>query len=1091
MGKLLRSAFDIRPGEMARVGLMFLLYMIIVASGFVVGRTVSASLFLHRLELRFLPYALAAAAAAVCLASAAYTRLPPRLRGNRVFMLTLALFAATMLVLRALLGAAPDSLAVVGAVYVLVDAFAVLCVTQFWTLACEVFTTREARRLFGLVGAGSTVAMLAFGGLTNATVRLTGAPNLLYLMAILLVAGVGLLAAVDRGQKRREAAEGPSHDRHHRSERGDGKTGFFSDLHRLFSTSNLAVAAGITMVMAAVITIVDFQWKTSAREAYGADENALAGYFGLFNVFVGLAALFFQLFITGRVLGHLGVLPALTILPLALVGGSAGILVASATAVTLFAGTAAAAANSLFRFTIQTASVQLLFRPVPAWFRPRAEALVEGVLKPATTIAAGLAIAAVSGILPPRDLSFAAIAFLAVWLLLNLAARRNYLKALGERISSRRLDLESSSLPLDASTIAVIRKALMGSDERETANALELIRSQPGEHDWCAEVAFLLDSPNRRVRHLALQYLEERGGPHYLAPRSRLKDSDPEVRGAAARAVGAVLREQCTEELLPVMSDPDPGVRAAAAATIVRQCSPSHSSQALTLLDGMSVSEERVDRLAAACALGWSGGRLSASASLSLLADEDESVRAQAAASVCDFSNEAVLKSIVGLLGSAATFRPASAALVKAGEEALLILAQRVQDHTVPFPVRLRIPRILGEIGSPRCLSILVEAMRAAEVPLRRALSAQAARLSSRNTDSTLDTAAVRELLNREVRCFFEMAVARADLSPPAGSLLAEAFEWVQLNCRLCILNLLAAENPSGRFALVEHGMSSRSAGVQADAIELLDYSLDGSDRSRLMALFESAGPEAAARAGRQLFSDLVPMSTVERLAMLAGGNDRWLAACVLQHAGAARVRSMVPTARLMLSSSNPFMAQTALGALRDLLDSTEFMSLVRTLRNDQRPLVASCASKAAAGGTMVTIVERVLFLKSVDLFSQIPGNVLSRIAEITREEQIPEGSVVLRQGDPGTGLYVVMKGSLQLLVDGNEVARLGEKQFFGEMSLFDSEPVSATVTALTDVDLLRLEPHDFSDLMAERVEVAHGLIAVLIRRLRTALRPQ
>lgn len=135
----------------------------------------------------------------------------------------------------------------------------------------------------------------------------------------------------------------------------------------------------------------------------------------------------------------------------------------------------------------------------------------------------------------------------------------------------------------------------------------------------------------------------------------------------------------------------------------------------------------------------------------------------------------------------------------------------------------------------------------------------------------------------------------------------------------------------------------------------------------------------------------------------------------------------------------------------------------------------------------MLTVVEKVLFLKSVDIFRSIPGPVLSRVAEIAREQQLDEGVEIIRQGDRGKGLYVVVKGVARLTVDGVEVAQLGEREFFGEMSLFDAEPTSATVTALTDIDLLKVEPSDFSDLMAERVEISHGLISVLIRRLRAA----
>lgn len=136
----------------------------------------------------------------------------------------------------------------------------------------------------------------------------------------------------------------------------------------------------------------------------------------------------------------------------------------------------------------------------------------------------------------------------------------------------------------------------------------------------------------------------------------------------------------------------------------------------------------------------------------------------------------------------------------------------------------------------------------------------------------------------------------------------------------------------------------------------------------------------------------------------------------------------------------------------------------------------------------MISTVEKVLFLKSIDLFSQIPGEDLSQIAQITDEVQYEEGDEIFHEGDPGDSLYLVIEGRVRVHRGGSEVAVLGERQVFGEMALLDSEPRSASVLAITDLTLLKIARDDFTEILAEKAEIAQGIIKVLTRRLRNTL---
>jgi CRP-like cAMP-binding protein len=137
----------------------------------------------------------------------------------------------------------------------------------------------------------------------------------------------------------------------------------------------------------------------------------------------------------------------------------------------------------------------------------------------------------------------------------------------------------------------------------------------------------------------------------------------------------------------------------------------------------------------------------------------------------------------------------------------------------------------------------------------------------------------------------------------------------------------------------------------------------------------------------------------------------------------------------------------------------------------------------------MLTTVEKVLFLKSIDLFSQIPGEDLAQVALIASEEAREASEDIFVEGDVGDALYLVIEGKVRVHRQEKTIAELGERECFGEMAILDASPRSATVTALADVTLLKIAREDFEELLQEKHAIAQGIIKVLTRRLREAIR--
>lgn len=133
----------------------------------------------------------------------------------------------------------------------------------------------------------------------------------------------------------------------------------------------------------------------------------------------------------------------------------------------------------------------------------------------------------------------------------------------------------------------------------------------------------------------------------------------------------------------------------------------------------------------------------------------------------------------------------------------------------------------------------------------------------------------------------------------------------------------------------------------------------------------------------------------------------------------------------------------------------------------------------------MLTRVERVLALKNIELFHDIPGEVLADIAALLTEQNFAKGEYIANEGDLEKELFMIVKGEVEAVSGGNVVAVMKEGEGFGEMSLIESQTKSADIVAKDDVLLLKMESDDFLEILKQREEIALGVIKVLVGRIR------
>jgi CRP/FNR family transcriptional regulator, cyclic AMP receptor protein len=132
-------------------------------------------------------------------------------------------------------------------------------------------------------------------------------------------------------------------------------------------------------------------------------------------------------------------------------------------------------------------------------------------------------------------------------------------------------------------------------------------------------------------------------------------------------------------------------------------------------------------------------------------------------------------------------------------------------------------------------------------------------------------------------------------------------------------------------------------------------------------------------------------------------------------------------------------------------------------------------------------LIEKVLLLKSLSIFSDTPETILAEMAHLLKEVEYAEGAAIMKEGETGNCMYIIFRGEVKITKGNEMLAVLKEKDFFGELSLMDTETRSATATAATDCILFRLDQEPFYDLMESRPEVVRGVIQILCKRLRMA----
>lgn len=126
-------------------------------------------------------------------------------------------------------------------------------------------------------------------------------------------------------------------------------------------------------------------------------------------------------------------------------------------------------------------------------------------------------------------------------------------------------------------------------------------------------------------------------------------------------------------------------------------------------------------------------------------------------------------------------------------------------------------------------------------------------------------------------------------------------------------------------------------------------------------------------------------------------------------------------------------------------------------------------------------------FLARVPLFGNCTRQEIEAITAVAQDSTFEPGQIIVTQGTPGQAFYLILSGRVEILRDGASLGGFGPGDFFGEMSLLDAAPRSATIRALEPTSCMMLSSWDFRSVLEKHPSIAIKLLEIFSRRLRVA----
>ncbi len=1069
LGQRAAAVFDVQPGE-GRTASLMLAHAFSMGLATVFFETAASALFLARYPSSLLPWVYIAAAVVNTATGLAYTALQARLGFARLMQGTLAFLLVATLVFRAGL-AWTDGAALVFGLLVFYRVVSILTDLEYWAVAARIYDVRQAKRLYGFVGSGEVIARIGGSFSVPLLVPALGVANLLLLSALALLGCLLLVAAVLRGV----ATEEPPTTATPASAAAQ-RPGALSLLRTVLADRYLKLLVAVVFCGVLGKYFVDFAFLEQMKSRY-AGASELATFFGLFSGFTQVGSLLARAFLSGRVLKRYGVSVGLVIMPMAhvactllLVG--AGLLDLGAAVFWLVI--ANQGVYKVLKHPVDSPSIKVLYQPLQKSQRLAMQVAVETLVTPVTFGLAGLVMLLFATVVPYDPTAFAVVLLLsfAAWAWFAQQAGREYAGALAAALKGRVEDVEFTFE--DEAGLKALKGTLFQGKPSEILFALELLEKSLGPK-LAPALSDLAGHPAPEVRAAVLHYAERQRleSLRPIVERAIERDSDALVRAAALTALAAVAGTATQQRIAAFLADPDPAVARAALIAMLRQGADFANHH----LAERARSRRPERRLWAARVIADVGEpRRFRDALARLLEDESPDVRRAALAAAARVRDHRHWPAAILALGDRVVAGAAENALVAVGDDVLPALRDAVRVEQDARVAR-RAARVVGRIRTPAAQALLFDLLQSPHALVRGEALGALARAGATATGA--DRARVEALLERSLEDAARKLATLDDIGDDETvALVRHALESELRAAGARLLLMLALTHDPVAVLRARDHLGSAAREKRAYALELLEVTLGPELFARVQPLLadppdpkrELVARHAPARATR-----------VERLGELVEGDALWMAPWTRACAAAAAVRLGLPGIDVTLSR------------LRDRAPDDTFVGDSTTVALKRASAAMLDTVAAAAGGEigrgLMLAIEKVIILKSVNIFGQVSEDVLADVGALLEEVSYDAGQVIFEQGEQGDSMYVIIDGRVRVYDGERTIVELGERDIFGELALLDPEPRSASIAAMVPTRLFRLDREAFLELMAGSPEIVRGVLHVLCERLRQTAR--
>lgn len=519
------------------------LQVFLIIAVLLIAKPAGNAIFLARFGSGALPYMFIVTALVAAIISTAYSQALKYFTILRVNLWSLGI-CLLLLLMFAIIVPMPGSKDIVAVgLYLWVALFGVLAASQFWMMASLVFDVRQAKRLFGPIGAGAIAGGIAGGYLATIIAGSFGIRALLFvatgaLIPVMLISihiWRNFIAtkesAISRKKKTARLRESP---------------------HKLIMGSkHLLLLCGIIATSVITAKLVDYQFSALASARY-ADEDRLTAFFGFWFSTFNVIGLLIQLLLTQRIVQRLGVSGALVFLPAGLAIGAISMFMMPGLNSAIFSRLT----DGSLKQSLHRAGVEMLFLPVSDAVKERIKTYIDVLID---SVAGGLGglllLLLVDGLgVSVVGISIPVLVFVIGWLLCVVLVRDEYLDAFRDQLrhlrpATRKRDLKSRHKEVLAGFMRVLEGAKMNLDNKQLLYVLERTDDLTDEK-FRQPIIKLLTHAAPAVRARALRSLSMRDSPELLEQViPLLLDDEVAVKNAALEYCISHHMEE-TEELI-------------------------------------------------------------------------------------------------------------------------------------------------------------------------------------------------------------------------------------------------------------------------------------------------------------------------------------------------------------------------------------------------------------------------------------------------------------------------------------------------------------------------------------------------------------